>query len=247
MNRELFIEHFRGTSVEAEKIYAAQKIAKACHKHMEVFLCPGLTHKQIHDECERFMLENGAESFWTHNDAALILFGDLTKYSAHESPGSLYEGMTVRENDLITIDIAPAIGTGWGDMARSYVIENGKLVSWKDCHDPDIREGMEMEMKLHDLFVRSVKDDTTFADIYRITDEYLTSHGYINLDYHGNFGHSIENRSEDRVTIIDTSDKIISEYNKPLTFEPHICKKNGKYGIKHENMYFYVNGRIEEI
>ena len=247
MNKKLFIDHFKNTDVEAEKIYAAQTIAKACLKHMESFLRPGLTQQQIHDECERFMLEKGAESFWTHNDPALILFGDLTTYSAHESPASLYENKTIQDNDLITIDVAPTIGTGWGDMARSYVMENGRIVDWKNCHDSEIREGMEMEIKLHELFVKSVKDDTTFADIYKITNDCLTSHGYVNLDYHGNFGHSIENRSQDRITFIRENEVIISQYNKPITFEPHICKKNGRYGLKHENMYFYVNGRIEKI
>ncbi len=104
-----------------------------------------------------------------------------------------------------------------------------------------------MEMKLHELFLEWVKEDTTFSDLHRLTNEYLNKHGYINLDYHGNFGHSIENRSSDRVTIIEGVDIVISKYDKPITFEPHICKINGSYGVKHENIYFYHDGKMEDI
>lgn len=247
MKDKIFIDHFNNTDVKAADILRSQKIARDCLEHMNTFIKPGMDHKTIHEECERYMIEKGAESFWTHDDGALILFSDLTTYSAHLSPASLYDGKTVGENDLITIDVSPTISTGWGDMARSFIMENGKIIPWQESSNQEIRESMEMEMKLHELFLEWVKEDTTFSDLHRLTNDYLNKHGYINLDYHGNFGHSIENRSSDRVTIIEGVDIVISKYDKPITFEPHICKINGSYGVKHENIYFYHDGKMEDI
>ncbi len=247
METEKLIAHFRGTDVDIENILRSQDIARDCLCHMEGFLRPGMDREEIHRECERYMLEKGSEGWWIHNDPALILFGDLTTYSAHEDPSPLFEGKRVQENDLITIDVAPSIKTGWGDMARSFVMEEGKIVSWKDCHNKEIREGMEMEMILHELFISFVNENTTFSQLHQMVNDYLQKHGYYNCDYHGNFGHTIENDQKDRVTIDESVDIGIVQYRKPITFEPHICKKNGRYGVKYENMYVCIDGKMREI
>ena len=247
MDKEKLIAHFLNSSVEIENIIKAQDIARDCLSHMRDFLKPGMNMERVHQECERYMLEKGSEGWWTHNDPALILFGDLTNYSAHLSPVELIKDKQIRENDLITIDVAPMIGKGWGDMARSYVMEEGRIIDWKDCRDSQIREGMEMEMKLHELFVESVRDDTTFAQLHRIVDGYLNEHGYCNCDYHGNFGHTIENHPDERITISEGMDIVIATYDKPITFEPHICRINGTAGLKYENMYVYLDGKMREL
>ena len=102
METEKLIAHFRGTDVDIENILRSQDIARDCLCHMEDFLRPGMDREEIHRECERYMLEKGSEGWWIHNDPALILFGDLTTYSAHEDPSPLFEGKRVQENDLIT-------------------------------------------------------------------------------------------------------------------------------------------------
>ena len=247
MNREELIDHFRNTQVHIEHILQAQEIARDCLSYMNSFLKPGMDMETVHQECESYMKEKGAHSFWTHNDPALILFADLTSYSGHLAPAELIRDRRISENDLITIDVAPTVFNGWGDMARSFIMENGTIIDWKQSHNEEIREGMDMEMKLHELFIESVKDDTTFSDLYQITENYLKEHGYYNCDYHGNFGHTIENHPNDRVTIIKGVDIVISKYDKPVTFEPHICKVNGYYGVKHENMYVYHEGKMREI
>ena len=247
MYREFLLDYYSGTSVNISNILKAQDIARACLDHMNGFLKPGMTREDIHSECERFMKEKGADNWWIHNDPALILFGSLSTYSAHESPDPLFEGKTLQLNDLITIDVAPGIGTGWGDMARTFVMEDGRIVSWEKCQNEEIKERMEMEVKLHELFKESLNDEITFSELHEIINEYLQANGYYNCDYHGNFGHTIENDQKDRVTIDKGVDIVIAKYNKPLTFEPHICKKDGKYGIKHENMYVYIDKKISEL
>ena len=245
--RKEFIEHYQGSLVDAVSILQAQDIARECLLHMSGYLRPGLNREEIHEECERFMLEKGSQGWWIHNDPALILFGDLSTYSAHEDPSPLFENKLIFENDLITIDVAPMINKGWGDLARSFIMEEGKIIPWQSSKNEEIVKGMELELKLHELFINSVKPGITFAMLHEIITSELNKAGYYNCDYHDNFGHTIENDQSERVTIAKGVDIDIVAYDKPITFEPHICKINGRLGIKHENMYFYHHGKMEEV
>ena len=199
MNAEDLKRHFSNTSVDIENILKAQDIARACLEHMKTFLRPGLDREDIHEECARYMTALGSQRWWIHDDPALILFGDMTAYSGREDPSPRFKGKTVQNNDLITIDVAPTVGSGWGDLARSFV------------------------------------------------ESFVAKAGYRNLDYHGNYGHTIENDQKDRVTIDKGVDVNIASYNKPITFEPHICKKDGSLGIKHEIMYVFYEGKMRPI
>ena len=247
MNRQIIIDYFKNTDVDIENIYKSQDIAKSCLEYMNTFLKPGLSYKDIHSECERYMLEKGAQSFWTHDDPALILYSDLTTYSAHESPIELFKSKYISDNDLITIDVAPTIKNGWGDFARTFVMEDGKIIDYKKSNNQEIIDGMNFEYELHKLFINSIDENTTFSKLHKIIDDYVISNGYYNCDYHQNYGHTIENNSKDRITIAKDVDINIYKYNKPITFEPHICKKDGNYGFKHENMYVIYEGKIYEI
>ena len=247
MNREDLIRHFQDTSIDIENILKAQDIARACLEYMKTFLKPGQDREEIHEECARYMTSLGSEGWWIHNDPALILFGDQTSYSGREDPSPLFEGKRVKENDLITIDVAPMIQSGWGDLARSFVMEEGRIIDWKDCRNEEIRQGMEMEMKLHRLFIDSVDEDMTFEELHALVDGFVRKEGYCNCDYHGNYGHTIENDQKDRVTIDRGVNINIISYDKPITFEPHICRLDGTLGIKHEIMYVFHNGKMREI
>ena len=247
MDKEVFVAHYQNTDVEAENIYKAQSIARDCLEYMTGFLKPGMNRKTVHEECARYMNEKGSEGWWIHNDPALILFGELSTYSAHEDPSPLFAGKKIGENDLITIDVAPMIGNGWGDMARSFVMEKGKIISWELSENEEIRAGMELEMRLHRLFIDSIRPGMTFSALHRLIDDQVKEAGYRNCDYHGNYGHTIENDQKDRVTIAEGVDVDIIGYDKPITFEPHICRIGGTLGIKHENMYAYINGKMEDI
>lgn len=244
MNRDDLISHFEHTSVDIQNILKAQSIAYQCLEHMNTFLKPGLSYEDIHKECESFMRAKGADGFWTHDDPALILFGDLSAYSAHESPVPLFKDRFIKENDFITIDVAPKIQQSWGDLARSYIMENGKIIEAELSHNQEIKEGLKLEIELHQLFLNTVNEDCTFEQLFEVIDARLKEKGCHNCDYHDNFGHSIENNPKDRITIAKGVPIRISEYNKPLTFEPHIRKNNGNYGIKYENMYVFYQGKM---
>ena len=63
----------------------------------------GMSLKEIKDMCEKYMLENGADSFWYWNVGALIFSGDETTMSIS---GKRYKvaNRIITNNDIITID-----------------------------------------------------------------------------------------------------------------------------------------------
>ena len=245
MNKEGLIKHFQGTNVDIKNILKAQEIAVKCLEHMKGFLKPGLDRDRIHEECERYMRSLGSQGWWIHDDPALILFGDLSTYSGPGLPD--YRNKVIKDDDFVSIDVAPMIESGWGDLTRSFVLESGKIIDWKRTKNEEIREGMELELQLHEGFVNFVEETTTFEDLHRFTQDFLERHGYHNCDYHGNFGHTVENDAKERITIDQGVKLSIAAYDKPLTFEPHICKNGGKYGIKHEDMYVFHEGKMRKL
>lgn len=237
----------KNLDIDIELIKKAQEIAKYCLEEIPSYLKSGMTRQEIHMICEELMLSRGSTGWWTHNDPALILYGPYLTYSAHEDPSELFNGLLVADNDVVTIDVAPMKGSGWGDMTRTYVIENGKYLPWEQSSNSELIDGMLLENELHEMLIKNVNKDTTFADIHNMTTSVLEKKGYYNCDYHGNFGHSIEIHPDNRVTIIPEIKIKISEYGKPITYEPHICKKGGSIGVKHENMYLMKDGHLEII
>ena len=74
----------------------------------------------------------------------------------------------------------------------------------------------------------------------------ILSIGFINLDFILNLGHSIFKDKSERIYIEKGNNKKLSNV-KFFTFEPHIGFKNSNYGFKKENIYFFNDGKIEEL
>ena len=66
--------------------------------------------------------------------------------------------------------------------------------------------------------------------------------GYENLDFNSNLGHSIENQLDDRRYIEANNKTLLGDCNM-FTFEPHICRTNGTWGFKLENIYYFENDK----
>ena len=248
MDKKEFIELFKSdASVRARGIWEAQQIAKSCMEALNSYLRPGLSREEIHEYCAKVMELDGSEAWWIHNDPALILYGPHTSCSSHDDPSPLFERLKVADNDYVTVDVAPTVSGGWGDLTRSFVIENGSIIPWQDSKNEEIVRGMELEKELHRAFIGFVDESTTFSELHSFIQEILDRKGYRNCDYHGNFGHTVENDQKDRVTIIGGENRSIVSYGKPVTFEPHICRLGGSIGIKHENMYVFAGGKMTEV
>ena len=87
--------------------------------------------------------------------------------------------------------------------------------------------------------------DTTFEELYYYINSIIAEKGYINLDFMGNLGHSIEMNKNDRI-YTEKGNSIKLSSVRAFTFEPHISLPNSSYGFKMENIYAFENGRLFE-
>lgn len=189
------------------------------------------------------MLELRADSFRYWNIGAFIFSGNETALSIS---GKRYNTSSriIQNNDIITIDLSPQFQNIWGDYARTVIIENGKVVDdIQDIQCVEWKKGLEMENLLHQELMSYVTINTTFDELYEHMNKFILKHGYINLDFLRNLGHSIEKNSEERIYIEKGNNKKLSDVSF-FTFEPHISILNSFYGYKKENIYYFKDGRL---
>lgn len=223
--------------------YNVQIIAKKTMEYIKTIIRPGMNLIDIRQMCEDKMMELGADSFWYWNIGAFIFSGDETALSMS---GKRYQTSTkiIQNNDIITIDLSPQYQCVWGDYARTIIIENGKIIeNIDDIQCEEWKMGLKMENLLHHELVNFVTQETTFHELYEHMNEFILKNGYINLDFLGNLGHSIEKRSEDRIYIEKDNNKRLSDVIY-FTFEPHISLPDSFYGYKKENIYYFKENKL---
>lgn len=203
----------------------------------------GMSLKEIKDMCEKYMLENGADSFWYWNVGALIFSGDETTMSIS---GKRYKvaNRIITNNDIITIDLSPQNNKYWGDFARTIIIENNKVINdINNIQNQEWKNGLLMEKYLHERLIEIVTDDMTFEELYYIMNDIIKKKGFVNLDFLGNLGHSIVKNQEERIYIEKGNQTQLSKVNM-FTFEPHISMPNSKYGYKREDIYYFKENKL---
>lgn len=221
-----------------------QNLCRQTIEHISYKIKPGMSLIEVREECETFMLENGADSFWYYGVGAFIFSGNKTAISIS---GSEYvtDNSVIGENDIITIDLSPQRNRIWGDYARTLIIEDGELVR-KNIKNSQWKAGIETEDLLHSLMIDFVNYDTSFEDLYYYINEIILNKGFINLDFLGNLGHSIEDDKCKRIYIEKGNRTKLSDVIA-FTFEPHIGLSASMYGYKKENIYSFVNGNLIEL
>lgn len=223
-----------------------QKIAKDTIQYIKTKIYAGMELREVRKLCEDKMLALGADSFWYWDIGAFVFAGDETTVSVS---GKEYvtSGRKIAENDIITIDLSPQVGGTWGDYARTIIVEGGQVVSdIADVKNDEWRNGLLMEEELHTELKKFVTPDTTFEELYYYMNQYIQEHGYINLDFLGNLGHSIVRKKEDRIYIEKGNYTKLGE-TAYFTFEPHISAAGSKYGYKKENIYYFESGQLNEL
>ena len=256
--RRAFLFHCRANRAESlRKVYSVpggvvmdprgvQLIAKQTMDYLRSVIRPGMKLTQVRSLCENKMLELGADSFWYWDIGAFVFSGDET---AKSISGKEYitSDRQVMENDLITIDLSPQHNYIWGDYARTIILENGRVANGvEDIQNLEWREGLMMECLLHRELIDYVDDTTTFEALYRYMNAKILTYGFVNLDFLGNLGHSIEKNREDRIYIERGNLTKLSDVIY-FTFEPHIARPNSVYGFKWENIYHFQSGKLMEL
>jgi Xaa-Pro aminopeptidase len=225
-----------------------QSIAKATLSDLKKLIKEGISEREIVIKAEDIMKEKGIDSFWYHGVGAFVHVGKRTTIS---ESGKNYKpsDKLVGRNDLVTIDLSPELNTYWGDYARTYIVINGNAIgedvlgySKNEC-DLELSNGMKIEEELHKKFMDYVKPNMTFEDVYLYMNEVIRQHDYINLDFAGNLGHTIEfDKNKRRYFELGNKTKL-SEVTL-FTLEPHIKHRNGEYGFKREDIYFFRNEEL---
>lgn len=228
------------------KYKEVQEIAKKTIDYIKSEIKVGMSLIEVREKCEKKMLDLGADSFWYWDVGAFVFANDETTLSIS---GKSYNtaDKEINSNDIITIDLSPQNLNIWGDYARTIIIEDGIVVNKiKDIKNDEWRKGLIMEEMLHQELFDYVTPNTSFEQLYFHMNDFIVSHGFINLDFLGNLGHSIVKNKADRIYIEKGNQCKLKEVNF-FTFEPHIGIKNSVYGYKKENIYYFENDKLLEL
>lgn len=223
-----------------------QRIAKQTIDFVKSKIKVGMNLRELRQLAESEMLSLGATSFWYWDIGAFVFSGYDTTQSVS---GKHYRtaDKLIKENDIVTVDLSPQAGNVWGDYARTIIIENGVVVNdTVKISNAEWKDGLLTEEKLHNELISFATPDTTFDELFLHINEFITANGYKNLDFLGNLGHSIERNKDDRI-YIEKGNRATLGSVKYFTFEPHIALKNGKYGYKQENIYYFENERLRAL
>lgn len=223
-----------------------QNLNRETMKYLKKNIMVGMSLLDVRSICEKFMLENGADSFWYWNVGAFVFSGDETAVSVSGRNYQTSERI-IGNNDIITVDLSPQNNHIWGDYARTIIIENGKVIdNVEDIHNKEWKQGVQMEQYLHKLLVENATDNMTFDELFSYMNDIISEHGFLNLDFAGNLGHSIVENKDDRIYIEKGNKAKLSDV-KMFTFEPHISTPNSKYGYKREDIYYFESGKLVKL
>lgn len=229
-----------------EKYKKVQSIAKTVLIEIESYITEDKSEKEIASACKTLLEKHGINKTWYYDCPALVLLGSrsCTSISGREYIPS---DEKVGKNNLITIDLSPLDNEIWGDCSRSFVVEDGKIKNLESMRSKEFLDGIKTEEKLHKDFKNYVKTGMTFEDVYQFLNAKITEYGYINLDFMGNVGHTIETDRNDRLYFEKGNTNKLTD-DMLFTFEPHISTSEKKWGFKCENIYFFgEDKKIEEL
>ena len=227
-------------------IHEMQNLNRATIEYASKVIVPGMTLARLRQLCEEYMLSHGADSFWYWDVGAFVFAGDKTTVSVS---GREYktDDHIIELNDIITIDLSPQNNCIWGDYARTLIVENGKFVkNIEEIYNNEWRDGLKMEAYLHEAMRDFVDESTTFEELFYYINNQIEAHGYINLDFLGNLGHSIVKDKNQRIYIEKGNTEKLSAV-EAFTFEPHISLPDSVYGFKKENIYSFRCGVLKEL
>lgn len=216
------------------KHHEVQAAAKSVLGQLGSLITPADSEHTIAEKAYRLLCEHGFPDTWYYDCPAFVLAGSRSCLSilgrdyipSEELVGSI---------NLVSVDLSPERNGYWGDCARSFYIENGAVV------EPTLSEftvGEEFLTELHSQMQSFVNPDRTFQELFEWSNRQIRAAGFVNLDFLGNVGHSIAARREDR-HYIDRGNSAKLGDVPFFTFEPHVKVEGGKWGFKHENIFYF--------
>jgi Xaa-Pro aminopeptidase len=221
-----------------------QAAAKAVLAEIVRSITPASTERTISETAQRMLAGRGLPDTWYYQCPALVLLGSRSCLSVS---GWAYvpSDEPVGEFNLITIDLSPRRGPWWGDCTRAIYVEQG--IARSVPSEPAFVAGHQFITHLHAEMQQFVTTSTTFRELYEFANAQINAAGYENLDFLGTVGHSVATRTEDRLFIERNNLSLLSDVSC-FTFQPRVRARGGRWGFKHENIYFFSeDGQVEEL
>jgi len=214
---------------------SVQTRTKKVLENLRFALSPAASEQSIAAEATRRLADAGMPHTWYYDCPALVLAGQRSVVSV---PGAKYAPCDepIGENTVVTVDLSPKDGEIWGDCARTFFVEDG--VYSDRPQEAEFRDGYKCLTLLHARMREFVTVDTTFRSLYEYANDLIQSYGFENLDFRNNVGHSIETCLANRRFIDSITFEKLSSSDY-FTFEPHIRQRNGRWGLKHEDIYYF--------
>jgi Xaa-Pro aminopeptidase len=202
------------------------------------------TEESIAARAQEGLRRRGIRETWYYDCPALVLLGTRTCASPS---GRTYTPARepVGETNLVTIDLSPSCEGYWGDCARSFFVEGGRVTCAPRL--PDFVTASRFLNQLHAAMRRFVTRETTFHDLAVWTTRHLEAAGFVNLDFRQNVGHSLAARREDRLYLKEGNCRPLGDVDF-FTFEPHVASPERQWGFKHEDVFYFDHrGALEEL
>lgn len=232
------------TAAQIAKHREIQTAAKAVLARLAGVITSEDTEQSIADKAYAMLCESGYTDTWYHSCPALVLLGTRSCMSIS---GRDYQpaAEAVGNANLVTVDLSPMHEQFWGDCARSFPIENGRVTQTPQLLE--FRNGLCFQRHLHAQMLEVVTPKTSFGQLFDWANLRIRQNGFVNLDYRNNVGHSIVTDRDDRQFIHSDNNLELGEVGF-FSFEPFIRLKGGKWGFKHEGIfYFNDQGKLEEL
>jgi Xaa-Pro aminopeptidase len=219
----------------------AQQIARNTLTEIQNAIGAGATEATLARVCRHLMDAAGVTGYWWYTTPAYVLAGDNLRLSV-EGDAYVPRDEAIGTDGMVTIDLHPAIDGRWGDCARSFFLKDGELVTAEAAGDEEA-DGMVTEAALHALVQAEARPDMTFKQLHSIVAREVARCGYENLDFLGNFGHSIGVDVANR-SFIDANCSRRLDSTPLITFEPHIAKPGRPSAFKYEEVYRFNEAGI---
>jgi Xaa-Pro aminopeptidase len=201
----------------------------------------GMSELDLIEICDQLQREAGVEDYWFKDIPALVLAGEHTCLAISKT-AYIPSHQPIQEHDLVTIDLNPAIAGYCGDYARTYYIEDG--VASRDAKfDAEFLAGSQAQQYLHGKLMQMASPVTTFGEIFALMQHEIDQLGFEMLD---NIGHVIQKDMSTLEYIAPNNPLSLAEAGF-FTLEPQLKLKGGRYGVKHENIYYFQGENLMEL
>lgn len=201
---------------EIECISKAAALGDRCFAHILGFIEPGMSEKQVAEEIERFLYDNGAEG----------LAFDTISVSGERSclPHGEPTDKLIQKGEFLTLDFGAVIDGYCGDMTRTVAI--GFVTD-------EMKRVYETVLEAQLAAIEFIKAGVACFDADKVARDIIADAGYGEYYPHG-LGHGVGTLVHEAPTLNSKSKEIL-EKDMVITIEPGIYIPN-KFGVRIEDL-----------